>query len=357
MDLNLCRVSLTLIKTTNLKPRTIKSYEKKLEVWENYVGKTATLESIDAQTILDFQLWLAKSDTVTGRVGVSARTIDGYTEVVSNVYKKIIKRLAYNPVEGRLVSKKQRMKSNRKAFTAGELKRIFDPNYLNACTDPVNFFVPILGLLTGSRPASICQLRLGDVEIEEGIYVVRYHDFLVDNSSKTSATNRTTPLHPVLQQIGFLEYLEDVKKLPGANDNTLIFPMLNKYEQGYADVPSQNFTLLLKKLGIYVTNVKVFYSLRHTVNIRMKKRGVTEDIRSQYIGHENDTVNNRSYTDGQTPSQFLLEKAIPALKFDEIEWSKIRYKGDQKQLERRYELAQKRDFKKAKRKASKDLKN
>ena len=43
--------------------------------------------------------------------------------------------------------------------------------------------------------------------------------------------------------------------LPDANATTLIFPWLNLYEQGYADVPTQNFREVLKHLKIYVPNV------------------------------------------------------------------------------------------------------
>ncbi len=333
---------LTLIQNSALKDRTKKVYAAKLKIWEDFVGKTATLGDITAQTILNFQTWLAKDDPLTERKAITPRTIDGYTEIISNVYKATIKKLADNPVEGRLVSKKQRMMSKRKPFTPDELTRIFDPKRLNLCANPADVFVPILGLLTGSRPSSICQLRLGDIRREDGIHVLSYHDYLEDNSSKTSATNRLAPLHPVLEQIGFLRYLDDIKNLPDANATTLIFPWLNHYEQGYADVPTQNFREELKRLQIYVPNVKVFYSLRHTTNQRMKERGIPEDFRSQYIGHENDSVNHRTYGK-TTPTKFLLESVIPHLGFEEIDWEAIQYQSNPSHLLRMYEIAQKRD--------------
>ena len=241
------------------------------------------------------------------------------------------------------------MKSKRKPFTPDELKRIFDPERLATVKDPSDFFVPIMGLLTGSRPASICQLRLGDVRREDGLTVISYHDYYEGNSSKTEATNRIVPLHPLLEKIGFLRYLDDVKSLPNSNATTLLFPWLNHYEQGYGDVPSQNFTALLKKLGIYIFNVKVLYSLRHTTNQRMKERGVPEDFRSQYLGHENDSVNHRTYG-GITPPKFLLEQAIPHLMFEEVKWDAIQYQSDREAMKRQMEIAARRDRKKEARK-------
>jgi hypothetical protein len=49
------------------------------------------------QTILNFQTWLATDDPVSERKGISARTIDTYTEVISHVYKTTIKKLATTP--------------------------------------------------------------------------------------------------------------------------------------------------------------------------------------------------------------------------------------------------------------------
>ena len=340
---------LTLIKNSQITERTQKSYAAKLAVFQDFIGKTAKLEDITPDVILNFQTFLAKDDPITKRKAVAPRTIDEYANVISNVYKKVIKRAGENPIEGRLVSKKERMKSKRKPFTPDELQRIFDPNRLATVKDPSDFFVPIMGLLTGSRPASICQLRLGDVRREDGLTVISYHDYYEGNSSKTEATNRIVPLHPLLEKIGFLRYLDDVKSLPNSNATTLLFPWLNHYEQGYGDVPSQNFTALLKKLGIYIFNVKVLYSLRHTTNQRMKERGVPEDFRSQYLGHENDSVNHRTYG-GITPPKFLLEQAIPHLMFEEVKWDAIQYQSDREAMKRQMEIAARRDRKKEARK-------
>ncbi len=250
---------LTFVGGSTLYPRTKKRYAAMLQTFQSFVGKKATLDDITPSMMLNFQTWLAKADPLTDRKGVTNRTIDEYTGVVSNVYKMVIKKLADNPVEGRLVKKKQRMKSVRKPFTPDELVRIFDPIVWNALRDPADFFVPILALLTGSRPASICQLRLGDIRMEGGILCIHYHDYIEGNSSKTEATNRIAPMHPLLEDVGFIRYLHDVKALKGSSAVTLVFPWLNKYEQGYADAPSQYFTKRLKTLLIYVKNVKVLY--------------------------------------------------------------------------------------------------
>ena len=338
---------LTLIDKSKLTPRTKKAYTAKLKVFQDYIGIDATLEDITPEHYLEFQVWLATDDPATGRKLIAARSIDEYSNVVSNVYKKVIKKQAENPIEGRLVSKKERMNSKRKPFTNDELTSIFNPERLNKCKHPSEFFVPILGLLTGSRPSSICQLRVGDIQHDGKMWTVVYHDYLANNRAKTEATNRIVPLHTLLEKVGFLRYLEQVKQLPDSNAATLIFPYLNLYEQGYADVASQTFTQLLQQLKIHIHNVKVFYSLRHTTNQRMKQRGVTEDVRCQYIGHENDSVNSVVYGDDM-PYEYLAEYVIPRLMFKEIDWDSIQYpEQSMETLEHLMVIAKRRDEKKA----------
>lgn len=172
---------LTLIKNSDITERTKKGYAAKLKVFQDFIGKSATLDEITPDTILNFHTWLAKDDPLTERKALTPRSIDEYSNVISNVYKKVIKKAADNPIEGRLVGKKQRMKSNRKPFTPDELKAIFDPVRLDEVKSPSDFFVPILGLLTGSRPASICQLRVGDIRRDDGVMVFHYHDYIEGN--------------------------------------------------------------------------------------------------------------------------------------------------------------------------------
>ena len=337
---------LTLIKKSSITDRTKNGYAAKLEVFQGFIGKSATLDDLTPDKILNFQTWLAEDDPLSERKAITPRTIDEYSNVISNVYKKVIKKAADNPIEGRLVSKKQRMKSPRKPFTPDELTRIFDPERMATIKSPADFFGPIIALLTGSRPASIFQLRVGDIRRDDGLTVIHYHDYIEGNTAKSDATNRIVPIHPLLEKVGFLRYLDDVKSLPDTNATTLLFPWLNHYEQGYADVPTQNFREVLKDLKIYVYNVKVFYSFRHTTNQRMKERGVAEDFRSQYIGHENESVNHRTYG-GTTPPKFLLEHVIPYLQFDEVQWDAITYKSNFPLMVKQMEIAERRDKVKA----------
>lgn len=180
----------------------------------------------------------------------------------------------------------------------------------------------MLGLLTGARINELCQLALTDVRVDDDIGVA-YLDINGDRedaSVKTDSSPRWVPLHPKLVATGFLEYVAAVRKSPGA---TLVFPYLRYSEKnGYAGAPSKAFGRYLDKIGV-VGAGKVFHSLRKTCNQRLLEGGVSVEIRSDYLGHENENVNSVVYTRGLQLKK-LGEVVHPHLDFPDIDAAKLR---------------------------------
>ncbi len=94
--------------------------------------------------------------------------------------------------------------------------------------------------------------------------------------------------------------------------------------------------------------------MRHTANQRMKDKGVPEDWRSAYLGHENDSVNNLTYGDA-VPAKVLFDNVIPALKFDEVDWDAIQYQSNPKLLEHLVAVAVRRDQRKEAKEKDKNI--
>lgn len=306
----------------NLDPRTTKKYRNANERFLDWLGKEATLDDITPAVWHQFKIFLASDDPATGRKAISPKTIDQYTNAVANVLK-MAKGKDHALTGQMLVKRKQRQIPVLKAFTPDELPRIFNPDYLNQCRHPSDVWGTLLGLLTGARLNEIFQLRLADVRTVQGVLVLDFQEDTLGNNLKTGAARRFVPVHQNLIDLGFMDYLNDVRTLPNATDITLIFPFLNRYEQGYGDVPSQRFTALLKDLKIHQPRKKVFHSLRHTVNQKLKEAGISTEYRSMFIGHELGDTNTLIYGD-KTPIQVIRDKVLPALPFEEIEWHKIR---------------------------------
>lgn len=115
--------------------------------------------------------------------------------------------LARNPAHG--VSESNLAgRSRRKAYNAEELQLIFssEPYNMTVPLEKQNdeFWVPLLGVFMGAR-ASELYLRMEDVfEDHEHphILVVDY----AERSLKNRASERIIPIHPVLIELGFLDY-------------------------------------------------------------------------------------------------------------------------------------------------------
>lgn len=112
-----------------------------------------------------------------------------------------------------------------KAFTKADLQAIYS-GYLYTGTElvkssavfPYQFWLPILGLLTGGRLNELCQLDTEDVSKNEreGIWTISLMDDERDRplpkSLKNQSSRRILPIHSELIRMGFLEFVEQAAK-------------------------------------------------------------------------------------------------------------------------------------------------
>ncbi|MCL5042973.1 MAG: site-specific integrase [Gammaproteobacteria bacterium] len=78
--------------------------------------------------------------------------------------------------------------------------------------DDYKFWLPLLGLYTGCRLAELCQLQLGDVCLEEKIWVLNISR-TGNRQLKTQESERLVPLHNALLSMGFIEFVESRRAL------------------------------------------------------------------------------------------------------------------------------------------------
>lgn len=87
--------------------------------------------------------------------------------------------------------------------------------------DDYRFWLPLLGLYSGARLSELCQLRLGDIREELGVWV-----FSINQSGtkqlKTADSERLVPLHKVVLEAGFLAFHQLRLK---ATANDLLAPL------------------------------------------------------------------------------------------------------------------------------------
>lgn len=309
-------------KAKNLAPRTQKQYAAHIRRFEEWLGRPTPIQAISAARYHEFKTYLMTGDPAKGNPPLAAKTVDLFTGAINEVFKLAI-HAAYmitNPIKGQhIIKRKQREKSEVEKFTDDDLKLIFDPKRLNQLEDPSDIWVPLLGLFTGARLNEICQLKTADIQHMQNYWVLDFHSSGEDNNLKTSASERKIPIHPRLISLGFIDYVEAVKALPKSNGR--LFPWLNKYEQGFGDVPSQRFQKVLQALGVWVYRRKVFHSFRHTTQTKLQQAGVDLIVRKHWLGHEAEDITVNVYGE-DTPIKILADSCLTALNFDFIDWEK-----------------------------------
>lgn len=168
--------------------------------------------------------------------------------------------LSQNPAKG-LALKGVKKRHRRDPFTVAELTAIFRAPLYMGCRDDESgyakpgpnrprrgrFWVPLVGLFTGMRQGEIAQLRTSDVRLFQDvlcIFITADGDD-VDEADrkrvKTAAGERYVPVHPRLEQIGFIRYVERMRKA----DAERLFPDIVRGADGYFSPFSKWFSRFL----------------------------------------------------------------------------------------------------------------
>ncbi|MCF8167201.1 MAG: site-specific integrase [Rhodoferax sp.] len=198
-----------------------------------------------------------------------------------------------------------------KWFATGDGKHIKKPSYWY----PFQYWLPLLGLYSGCRIKEASQLHLSDVKLHEcGVWYLDINETTKDKSIKTPEySTRTIPLHPVLIELGFLDYCERLK----SEGYQRVFPELTwaKSDAKYAKESGRKMSSMFEDLEMPRDQMHVFHCLRHNMNSNMSRvkmdtlSFVDEDlkkfIRYKVLGHKpGDDINVLHYT-----HTTMLEKA------------------------------------------------
>ncbi len=165
---------------------------------------------------------------------------------------------------------KVRATDQKAIFTCEDLRKLFNSSdyTLGLHETASRFWVPLIAIYTGARLNEICQLSVNDIYIEgtSHIWVFDFNENkdVPQKSLKRADHERLVPVHKKLIDLGFLEYVELIKK-----KNTRIFQELkytrdaNKYGNDIQRWFNRTYT---NHKNCNITTPKTsFHSLRHTV--------------------------------------------------------------------------------------------
>jgi len=166
------------------------------------------------------------------------------------------------------------------------------------------YWLPILLYYTGARREELCQLRVSDVQAEEGIAFLSILGTPDDDDDgrtvKTESSRRRVPLHPDLLALGFMDYH---CTLPASG---LLFPSLQRNHRGfYSTNVAKAWTKYLRNVVSLDSPASPLHGFRHTFKTLSRQVGIPEDVHDAITGHSDGSV-SREY--GGMPLSRMLEE-------------------------------------------------
>lgn len=209
-----------------------------------------------------------------------------------------------NPFEGLTLGKKKRASEERQAFDKDDLVKLFESKeYQQGFKHPYQYWIPIIGLHTGMRLEEICRLQVHNFRQIDGIDII---EIAPDSQwkGKTSAALRLIPIHPIMVELGLLDYVEKCR----AGGKARLFEELKPVNGEYGRAVTKWFARYRERCGI-VEPGKVFHSFRHTLANELKQRRVPLEVSEAIIGHE-----GKSMTYGRYGKDYRVDVMFDAIK-------------------------------------------
>ena len=181
---------------------------------------------------------------------------------------------------------------------------------------PWKYWSPLLAVYTGMRQNEIAQLHLDDIVDKNEVPCFDVNGRGEDKRLKSKAARRLVPMHPHLVDLGFLDYIEELRR----QGEERVWPDLQKNRDGYGK-PISRWFARWRKTWLTPEDLqqhkKDFHSFRHTFDDRLKQAGVLDVRLPQLMGHsmEADQTFGR-YGDLLKPPQLLEAVKLLDLGFD-----------------------------------------
>ena len=254
-----------------------------------------------------------------------------------------------NPFIGMKIKQKKSARDARDGYSAKELKVIFSKqNYLHYTNVETgryaNYWVPLIAVFTGMRVNEIASLYLDNVRQIGGNH--RGKRWCIDVLEETNRPNkrlknlssrRIVPIHDTILELGFIDYLNLIKKVPVGENNlerTRVFEELTYQDGTYARSVSRFWNFRYLPLLGLKKNTLNLHSLRHTCIDNLKQIGVEPHFISELVGHSQGSITLDRYGKNYNPD-ILYNKCVKKIVYEtsqkrgvdflslKLDWKKI----------------------------------
>lgn len=212
---------------------------------------------------------------------------------------------------------KKSEKEPHEPYTDEQLKQIFSSEYKFFNKHPDFYWGCMIALFTGARLNAAFTLQYKDIFQKDDIWCIQFiEDCPGIKKLKTEESERITPIHSTLVDMGFVDYVQKQKIKRKCTDTDFIFPIcLTSGGKLNTHIP-RNFFKFLEKIGIKDENSGKydFHSFRKNATMRMVKCGIDWSYINKIIGWlSRGSEGERSYTNYTTKQ---LSEALEGLNYD-----------------------------------------
>ncbi|WP_406853480.1 DUF6538 domain-containing protein [Brevundimonas sp. BH3] len=271
---------------------------------------------------------------------INAANINTYLNKLGGVFNWAVAEelLDRNPAKGLRVPDPTARRDKRRPFSTNQLQAIFAAPLYTGCRDdghgyatvgtarPRNarFWIPLLSLFAGLRLNEACQLDVADVRNIDGVYCLviseRSDDEQSDKRLKTSASERTVPLHAQLMELGFIEFVSSRKRAGEVK-------LFGEVAMGATGYRSTTFSAWFRRFVVRAgaaSEKTCFHSFRHCFRDALREAMIDRDVAMTLGGWS--ISNGASVSDvyGNGYRLKTLKEEIDKIKFIEIDFSKLK---------------------------------
>ena len=277
---------------------------------------------------------------------ISTTTVNNILGYVSSFMKWSVINgfVEVNFFEGMKLKKQIRQRDERDRFTEKEIKKIFQKHNYIEFTEVENhkysnYWTPLISVFSGMRLNEICSLYLDNI-IQEKVngrkkiwcFNILEEPDRPDKHLKTLSSKRVVPIHDTLIDLGFIEFVELLKKRH--TNRQRLFQELKYGEGSYIRNVSYFFNKKYLPLLGLKTDKKNFHSIRHTVVDHLKQRLVDISFINELVGHHHGNIDLDRYGKGFT-TDIIYNKCVKKINYEtshtrgidfkslKLDWGKI----------------------------------
>jgi len=258
---------------------------------------------------------------------ISTTTVNNILGYVSSFMKWSVINgfVEVNFFEGMKLKKQIRQRDERDRFTEKEIKKIFQKHNYIEFTEVENhkysnYWTPLISVFSGMRLNEICSLYLDNI-IQEKVngrkkiwcFNILEEPDRPDKHLKTLSSKRVVPIHDTLIDLGFLEFVELLKKRH--TNRQRLFQELKYGEGSYIRNVSYFFNKKYLPLLGLKTDKKNFHSIRHTVVDHLKQRLVDISFINELVGHHHGNIDLDRYGKGYT-TDIIYNKCVKKINYE-----------------------------------------